>query len=72
MKIIKIHSEYIELQQLLKMTSLIQTGGGAKFFLANNLVIVNGENENRRGKKLYPGDKVEIQKKVYLLEKDVG
>ncbi len=72
MKIIKIHSEYIELQQLLKMTSLIQTGGEAKFFLANNLVIVNGENENRRGKKLYPGDKVEIQKKVYLLEKDVG
>ena len=43
--------EYITLNVLLKITDLIDTGGQAKFFLQNNTVYVNGELENRRGRK---------------------
>lgn len=51
--------EYITLQQLLKATDIIQSGGQVKTWLAENEVRVNGEPENRRGKKLRPGDTVE-------------
>lgn len=68
MKIIKIHKEYIELQQLLKMVSIIQTGGEAKIFLKENIVLVNDLQENRRGRKLYPGDKIEVFGESYLIE----
>ena len=50
--------EYITLQSLLKITNVISTGGMAKMYLLKNTVLVNGEPENRRGRKLYSGDKV--------------
>ena len=50
--------EYITLQSLLKITNVISTGGMAKMYLLENTVLVNGEPENRRGRKLYSGDKV--------------
>ena len=50
--------EYITLQSLLKITNVISTGGMAKMYLLENAVLVNGEPENRRGRKLYSGDKV--------------
>lgn len=55
---VAIRDEYITLGQLLKLVDFIQTGGEAKHFLANTKVWVNGEKENRRGKKLYPNDQV--------------
>ena len=54
------NQEFIELQSALKIGSLIDTGGQAKQFLIVNKVLVNGEFENRRGRKLYPGDVVEV------------
>ncbi|GGL57920.1 S4 domain-containing protein YaaA [Sporolactobacillus putidus] len=54
--------EFITLGQFLKYTGTIQTGGGAKFFLMNNEVYVNGERETRRGKKLREGDRIKIAK----------
>lgn len=51
--------EYITLQSLLKVTSIISTGGTAKMYLEDNEVLVNKERENRRGRKLYAGDIVE-------------
>ncbi len=51
--------EYITLQQLLKACNIIDSGGQVKAWLAQNEVIVNGEPENRRGKKLRAGDVVE-------------
>ena len=51
--------EYITLQSLLKVTSIISTGGMAKMYLVDNEVLVNKERENRRGRKLYAGDIVE-------------
>ena len=59
--------EFITLQALLQITDFIQTGGMAKMFLAENEVLVNGELENRRGRKLFPGDKVKILDKEFLI-----
>lgn len=57
---LKIDTEYITLGQLLKMTDAISSGGMAKWFLEEYAVYVNGEKEQRRGKKLYDGDKISI------------
>lgn len=72
-KIIELRQDepYITLGVLLKVTKVISTGGEAKFFLNENEVLVNGEKENRRGRKLYPGDKVEVANNVFLV-KDHG
>ena len=51
-----IREEYITLAQLLKMAGVIGTGGEAKYYLAATAVMVNGEPEQRRGRKLRPGD----------------
>ena len=67
MKLVKINTEYITLQQLLKMENIISSGGEAKFFLADNLVLVNDETENRRGRKLYPNDIVVIGGKEFVI-----
>ena len=54
--LIGIQEEYITLAQLLKMAGIIGSGGEAKYYLMDTPVIVNGEPEQRRGKKLRPGD----------------
>lgn len=58
---IVISDEYITLGQALKEAALIDSGGQAKWFLTEVPVEVNGEAENRRGRKLYPGDRVIIE-----------
>ncbi|MBQ9899747.1 MAG: S4 domain-containing protein YaaA [Acholeplasmatales bacterium] len=66
---VKITTEYIELQMLLKMQDIITSGGQAKYFLQENDVFVNGELENRRGKKLYPGDKIKVLNQEFIIQK---
>jgi ribosome-associated protein len=61
MKQVTIHTEYVTLGQMLKITDCIGTGGAAKPFLAETKVLVNGEPDNRRGRKLYRGDCIEIE-----------
>lgn len=61
MKTLKITTEYITLQQLLKIENFISSGGEAKYYLQDNLVYVNNELENRRGRKLYPNDIVIVE-----------
>lgn len=60
MEEIVIHDEFVTLGQLLKITDAISSGGMAKWFLQEHIVYVNGEEENRRGKKLYPDDVINI------------
>ncbi|MFY0546026.1 S4 domain-containing protein YaaA [Brevibacillus sp. H7] len=60
MQEVSIQTEYIALGQFLKLSGVIDTGGMAKAFLADVPIQVNGEEENRRGRKLYPGDVVAI------------
>ncbi|WAC57752.1 RNA-binding S4 domain-containing protein [Gordonia sp. SL306] len=50
----------IRLGQFLKLANLIDSGAEAKGVIADGLVSVNGEVEDRRGRQLEPGDVVEI------------
>ena len=61
MEKIEITTEFIKLDALLKFAALVGTGGEAKMVIADGLVGVNGETCTQRGKKLYPGDKVDFQ-----------
>ena len=67
-----INTEYITLGQLLKLKNIINSGGQAKYFLNENNVKVNGILDNRRGKKLFNGDKVVINQNegFLILKKD--
>ncbi|MBQ9646992.1 MAG: RNA-binding S4 domain-containing protein [Oscillospiraceae bacterium] len=56
MKIIEITTEFIKLQDLLKLASLVSTGGEAKIAVVDGQVTVNGEVCEQRGKKIRPGD----------------
>ena len=64
---ISITSEYITLGQFLKFSDIIQSGGEAKSFLASHKVMVNGEEDNRRGRKLRDGDEVIIMNQTYRI-----
>ena len=55
-----IDTEFVTLGQLLKMTDAISSGGMAKWFLSENEVFINGEVEDRRGRKVRHGDVVNI------------
>lgn len=58
---IQIKTEYIQLGQFLKLANIVDSGGSVKFFLKDFAVHVNGEIDQRRGKKLYPGDLVAVE-----------
>ncbi len=57
---IEITTEYIKLQDLLKFSTLTSTGGEAKILVQEGAVSVNGEVCTQRGKKIRPGDQVQI------------
>ncbi|WP_423253670.1 S4 domain-containing protein YaaA [Melissococcus plutonius] len=57
---ITLNNDYMTLGQILKEITIINSGGQAKWYLAENSVFVNGELENRRGRKLYVGTMIEI------------
>lgn len=69
MKQIKISTEFVTLGQFLKLANLIQTGGEAKFYLKENKVIVDGEEDNRRGRKLYSENIVEVENQTFEIVK---
>ena len=56
MKIMTITTEFIRLQDLLKLANLVETGGEAKERIQEGEAMVNGEICTQRGKKLRPGD----------------
>ena len=58
MEKIRIETEFIKLDSLLKFAALVGTGGEAKYVISEGMVSVNGEICTMRGKKIYPGDKV--------------
>ena len=58
MKTITITTEFIKLQDLLKLANLVETGGEAKELIQGGEVQVNGETCTMRGKKIRPGDVV--------------
>lgn len=62
---VPIHTEFIKLQDFLKLCDAVPSGGMAKNFIQNGEVRVNGETETRRGRKLRPGDEVTYFKKTW-------
>ena len=65
---IKINSDYIKLQDLLKFSGEAYTGGMAKVIIQNGEVKVNGEVCTMRGKKLRPGDSAEYNGVLITVE----
>ena len=57
---VKINTEFIRLDALLKFENLVMTGGEAKAVIQDGMVKYNGEVCTMRGKKVYPGDTVEF------------
>ena len=64
---VKIEEDFVSLGQFLKMSDLISSGGEAKLFLKENEVCINGEPEDRRGRKLYDRDLIKINDEVYQI-----
>ncbi len=68
MEKVKIDTEFIKLDQFLKWISIVGSGADAKEIIYNGYVTVNGEVEIRRGKKLRPGDIIEVDEKKFIIE----
>ena len=58
---VPIHSEYIQLGQLLKLAGFVGSGGEVKTYLMETSIKINGEHDNRRGRKVRVGDRVEVE-----------
>ena len=56
METIRLRDEYIKLGQALKATGMVESGVEAKEVIQEGLVMVNGETDTRRGRKLHGGD----------------
>lgn len=67
-KHIKINTEFIKLEALLKFAGAVETGGEAKLAIQGGEVRVNGERCAMRGKKLRPGDRAELDGQVLVVE----
>ena len=65
MTVLPITTEYIKLQDLMKLADLVSTGGEAKLLVQEGEVLVNGEVCTMRGKKIRPGDVVAFRGQEY-------
>ncbi len=65
-----VRTEFIKLQDFLKLCDAVPSGGMAKTFIQNGEVKVNGTVETRRGRKLYPGDEAEWMGNVFRVVSD--
>ena len=61
---IKISTEFIKLDQLLKFSGIIGNGSDAKFLISDGQVEVNGEIATQRGKKIRSGDVVKVGEEI--------
>lgn len=64
----QITTPFIKLDSFLKIENAVSSGGEAKMMIAEGYVSVNDEVEMRRGRKLYPGDRVVYGKKCFTVE----
>ncbi len=69
MEIIKLREDYIKLGQALKAAGLVESGVEAKEVISQGLVVVDGEIETRRGRKLYDGAEVEFDGNKISIQK---
>lgn len=67
-KHIKIKTGFIRMDQFLKFAGVAETGGHAKQMIQEGIVLCNGEACTQRGKKLYPGDEVQVENYQLLVD----
>ncbi len=67
MNIVEIKEKSIELYKILKFVNIVQSGGEAKFVIAEGLVRVNGEIEIKKSKKIISGDIIEFEKEKFQI-----
>lgn len=68
MKEIEINQQPVELYKILKFEGLVASGAEAKLVIENGLVVVNGETETRKRKKMVSGDIIEFADQTYRLK----
>ncbi len=64
----KIDTDHIKLDSFLKVVNVVGSGGEAKTIIGEGMVRVNGESETRRGRKLRPGDRVDVAGQSFVVE----
>ena len=69
MEIINLRDEFIKLGQALKAAGFVDSGVEAKEVIQEGLVLVNGEVDTRRGRKLYEGEVFSFENKTIKIEK---
>ncbi len=67
---IYIKDDFITISQLLKKIGLIQTGGGAKFYLESNKVLINNKKPEGRNTKVKNGDLLIINSNIFIVKKE--
>ena len=68
METVKISTEFIKLDALLKFSGIAETGGDAKLIVQDGEVTVNGEKCTQRGKKIHAGDIIKVGDTVFSVE----
>ena len=63
---VAIHTDYIQLDQLLKYANLLSTGGQIKVLLAEEVITLNGVIVTEKRKKIYPNDVVTIANEIRI------
>ena len=69
MEVIKLREEFIKLGQAIKAVGFVESGVEAKDVIQEGLVLVNGEIDTRRGRKLYEGDVVSFENQTIEIKK---
>jgi len=63
-----VEDPHIKLDQFLKWSGAVDSGGQAKILIQEEKVLVNGQIEVRRGRKLRAGDKVQLEEKSWTVD----
>lgn len=67
---VNIFSDRIQLDQLLKWMGVVDTGGQSRLLIDEGLVQVNGVLVKERRKKIYPGDRIKVKNRIFLVVKE--
>ena len=68
MEELELKKEFITLGQFLQVEDFAESGAAAKIKVKELAILVNGQAENRRGRKLYATDVVEIEDRKFLIK----
>jgi len=68
MEELELNKEFITLGQFLQVTDFVASGAEAKIKVKEMAILVNGQTEERRGRKLYASDTVEVAGRKFLIK----